>query len=71
MRRYSVVLLPDAGQFTVVVPALPGCVTQGTTIADALDAARDAIALYLEDTAAQGEPIPEEDGPALMCVLDV
>ena len=39
MRRYSVILLPDEDKYAVVVPALPGCVTQGNSIPDALDAA--------------------------------
>ncbi|MEE8447974.1 MAG: type II toxin-antitoxin system HicB family antitoxin [Gemmatimonadota bacterium] len=30
------------------VPALPGCVTQGTTRPEALTNAREAIAAYLE-----------------------
>ncbi len=32
----------------MTVPALPGCVTDGATIDEALEHARDAIALYLE-----------------------
>jgi antitoxin HicB len=71
MPRYSVVLLPEEGGYTVVVPALPGCVTEGDSVADALDAARDAIQLYLEGTAARDEEPPIEDGPAMLCVLDV
>jgi len=35
MRRYySVVLLPEEGQYTAVVPAIPGCVTQGDSVPD-------------------------------------
>lgn len=71
MPRYSVVLLPEEGGYTVVVPALPGCVTEGDSVADALDAARDAIQLYLEGTAARDEEPPIEDGPAMLCPLDV
>ncbi len=71
MRRYSVVLMPDEGGYSVVVPALPGCVTQGDSVPEALDRARDAIQVYLEDARAHDEEIPEEEGPALLCVLDV
>ncbi|HEY7065735.1 MAG TPA: type II toxin-antitoxin system HicB family antitoxin [Chloroflexota bacterium] len=71
MRRYSVVLMPDEGGYSVVVPALPGCVTQGDSVPEALDRARDAIQVYLEDAADHDEEIPVEDGPALLCVLDV
>ena len=71
MRRYSVVLMPDEGGYSVVVPALPGCVTQGDSVPEALERARDAIQVYLDDAAAHDEKIPVEDGPALLCVLDV
>jgi len=61
-RTYTVILEPDpkAGGYTVLVPALPDCVTEGDTIEEALTNAREAIALTLEDIAAQGEPIPED-----------
>ncbi|HLH22136.1 MAG TPA: type II toxin-antitoxin system HicB family antitoxin [Chloroflexota bacterium] len=71
MRRYAVVLMPDAGGYAVVVPALPGCVTQGDSVEEALEMARDAIQLRIEALAAHDEEIPEADGPALLCVLDV
>ena len=70
-RQYSVVLLPEEGQYTAVVPAIPGCVTQGESVADALDAARDLIQLRLAEIVEQNEDIPEEAGPALFCVVDI
>ncbi len=65
MRTYSIVVDPDPdeGGFTVTVPALPGCVTQGETIEECLANAQEAIALYIEDLVASGEPIPEEKQP--------
>lgn len=50
MKTYTVVLTPDdeSGGFTVTVPALPGCVTDGPTIDEALKRAQEAIELYLE-----------------------
>jgi predicted RNase H-like HicB family nuclease len=62
MNRYTVLLIPDPeeGGFTVRVPALPGCVTEGDTLAEALDNARDAIRLYLADLTADGLPAPVE-----------
>lgn len=70
MRTYSIVLDPDPeGGFTVTVPALPGCITQGETIEECLAHAREAIELYLEDLIASGEPIPEEkEHPRLLQV---
>ena len=54
--RYAVVLEPDEdGGFTVLVPSLPGVVTQGETVAEALENARDAIGLTLaSESSAQG-----------------
>jgi antitoxin HicB len=65
MRRYSVVLIPDPqdGGYTVFVPTLPGCITEGDTVEEALANARDAILSYLADVKASGEPIPEEKSP--------
>lgn len=61
--RYTVVLErePDGG-YVVFVPALPGCVTQGDTRTEALANAREAVAVYIEDCRASGEPIPTEEG---------
>ena len=45
----KVVLEPsDEGGYTVVVPALPGCISEGDTKEDALRNIREAIELYLE-----------------------
>jgi len=47
--KFKVVLEPsDEGGYTVYVPSLPGCVSEGNTIKDALANIREAIELYLE-----------------------
>ena len=73
MRRYTVILTPEReeGGYTVTVPALPGCVTEGDTLEEALENARDAIRLYLEDVVASGEPVPEEDAPPELATVEV
>ncbi|MEK9145014.1 MAG: type II toxin-antitoxin system HicB family antitoxin [Elusimicrobiota bacterium] len=46
--RYRVVLQPSQdGGYAVHVPALSGCHTQGETVAEALENAKDAIRTYL------------------------
>ena len=50
----------EAGH-TVTVPALPGCITQGETVEEALEMAKDANRLYIESLAEDGEPVPEEE----------
>ncbi len=73
MRRYTVVLLPDPeeGGFTVMVPAVPGCITEGETLDEALANAREALQLHLEVLADRGEPIPEESLPAQVATVEV
>ncbi|HLI87692.1 MAG TPA: type II toxin-antitoxin system HicB family antitoxin [Ktedonobacteraceae bacterium] len=45
----TVVLEPsDEGGYTVYVPALPGCISEGDTKEEALANIREAIKLYLE-----------------------
>jgi len=47
--KLKVVLEPsDEGGFTVYVPSLPGCVSEGDTEDEALKNIREAIELYLE-----------------------
>lgn len=38
----------DDGGYTVYVPALPGCISEGDTRESALENIREAIELYLE-----------------------
>ena len=61
--RYTVVLEQEEdGGYVVSVPALPGCVSQGDTRAEALNNIREAIALYVEDCREVGDPVPTEAG---------
>ena len=48
------------GGYTVIVPSLPGCVTYGEDIEEALQMAKEAIELYLESLKVHGEEIPSE-----------
>ncbi len=47
--KLKVVLEPsDEGGYTVHVPSLPGCISEGETVEDAMKNIREAIELYLE-----------------------
>ncbi len=47
--RFKVVLEPsEEGGYTVYVPSLPGCISEGDSIEDALNNIHEAIELYLE-----------------------
>jgi len=59
-REFDVFVQPESdGGFSVSVPALPGCHTQGETRKEALEMARDAIEGYLEVLKAEGRSLPE------------
>ncbi len=63
MLKYTVILVPEEeGGYSVELPALPGCYTQGETREEAIAMAKEAIELYLESCKAHNEPIPEESG---------
>ena len=49
--KIKVVLEPsDEGGYTAYVPSLPGCISEGEDVQDALANISEAIALYLEPT---------------------
>lgn len=57
--KYRVLIEPDEdGVFVASVPALPGCVSQGSSRDEALANIREAIGGYLESLRAHDEPIP-------------
>ena len=56
---YTVIIEPaDDGTFSVYVPALPGCVSTGTTRDDAINSIREAIAGHKQILCEIGEPVP-------------
>jgi len=56
---YTVIYEPQPeGGYTVSVPALPGCITEGDTIAEARSMAEDAIRGYCESLLADGLALP-------------
>ena len=58
---YTVELIPtEPDGYSVHVPALPGVVTAGGTVEEALAMAREAISLHIEGLRAHGDPIPVE-----------
>ena len=50
---------PEEG-YTVIVPSLPGCVTYGDTVEEAMDMAKEAIDLYIESLRAHREEVPTD-----------
>ncbi len=55
VNHYKVILEPqEEGGYTVVVPALPGCISEGDTYEEALENIKEAIELYLESLTEDG-----------------
>jgi len=47
--KVKVVLQPsEEGGFTALVPSLPGCISEGESVEEAMANIQEAIALYLE-----------------------
>lgn len=67
----QVVLYPDRedGGWIAEVPTLPGCVGDGDTREEAIESARQAIALWIEAAREHGDPIPVEDYAAAMVLV--
>ncbi|KAA0001498.1 MAG: type II toxin-antitoxin system HicB family antitoxin [Thermoplasmata archaeon] len=48
MKLKVVIEAQEEGGYTVYVPSLPGCISQGETIEEALNNIKEATELYLE-----------------------
>ena len=57
MRFVVTIERDEDGAWVVQCPAIPGCVSQGATEAEALENVRDAIRECLEVRAAHGMPL--------------
>lgn len=49
------------GGFTVEVPDLPGCISEGDTLEEAEKNIQEAIELYLETLEQRGVPLPQRE----------
>jgi predicted RNase H-like HicB family nuclease len=60
MKRKVILYPGDDGYMVAEVPSLPGCISQGSTRAEALANIQEAIALHVEVLQERGEPIPDD-----------
>ena len=72
-RRFNVILEwnDEEGGYTVSVPALPGCITEGDSREEALANAKEAIESYLGGLKADGLPIPEGEPEVILDEVEV
>jgi len=60
--KLRVILEPsNEGGYTVLVPSLPGCISEGDTKEEALQNIREAIELYLEPVEDDSCPHPDAE----------
>lgn len=59
------------GGYTVTIPALPGCISEGDTFEKALDNIKEAAELYLEVMKGEKEEIPDETNPILVTPIEI
>lgn len=72
--HYTVVVEPDEEErhrYNVHVPALPGCLTYGESIDDALANAAEAIQGYVATVVSLGEAVPIERHPSIAATIAV
>ena len=64
MRSY-VAIVDNEGEagFGIVFPDLPGCVAEAATFDDAVERARETLALFVAEAAELGYPLPEPRQP--------
>jgi predicted RNase H-like HicB family nuclease len=59
--KVSALSSEDGGGFVAIVPALPGCMSDGETQEDAIVNVRDAITCWIEEAKELGRPIPQPE----------
>ena len=68
--KYTAVFEPEeVGGYSVTIPALPGCISQGDTFEKALANIKEAAELYLEDL--KESEIPREEKPIVVFPVEV
>ena len=59
--RFTVVLEKDEDNiYVATVPALPGCISDGRTVEEAMSNIKEAIQGYIDDIKSDREPIPRD-----------
>jgi antitoxin HicB len=69
--RYTILIYPDEDAYSVVVPALPGCVTWGGTLDEAVASAREAIEGHVAALRDTGQDVPEEETMPLVASVEI
>ena len=73
VHQYTAVFEPDveANGFTVTIPSLPGCISEGDTFEDALRNIQEAAGLYIEVMQKRKFDIPREEKGVVIAPIEV
>ena len=73
VHQYTAVFEPDEerGGYTVTIPSLSGCISEGDTFEEALHNIQEAASLYLEVMGKHKEEIPEENRGVIVSPVQV
>ena len=71
--QYTAIFEPDEedGGYTVTIPSLSGCISEGDTFEEALDNIKEAASLYLEVMRKKKEEIIKEDKGVIVAPVQV
>lgn len=61
---FPAIFVPDGELYSVTFPDIPGCYTCGDNLLDAIDMAKDVLALWLCDLEDVNSPIPTPTDPS-------
>jgi antitoxin HicB len=69
--KFTVVLTPDQedGGYAAECPAIPGCISEGDTVEEALANMKEAVEGCLESLAAHQQPLPP-DGTVIVASVE-
>lgn len=68
--KYTAVFEPEkSGGYSVIIPALPGCISEGESFEEALTNIKEAAELYLEDM--RESDIPKEERSIVVSPVEV
>jgi antitoxin HicB len=57
--KYPITLIPESVGYSVEIKDLPGCISQGDTLEEALEMLKDAKLAWIKVNLELGNPIPE------------
>lgn len=71
--QYTAIFEPDkkTGGYTVTIPSLPGCISEGTDFEKALENIKEAASLYLEVMRKKKEAVIKEEKGVIVAPVQV